>query len=386
MADNLGAQQFSHLVSKSGDAAPRLIAYNTGSLGRLSCFLNQLYTPVSLPPCHDPGSNLCEPSSLEDPRITLRHAQTALYSGFVLDEICIYSIGTDVSASLSPAMYRGAFKHLGMPHIYQTRNMASIAELEELVADDKFGGSAIAQGHKMTVLPYISHISPHAKIIGAVNTLVPIRCTWKSGEPAPLEFWRGRSRAGPIKGLYGDNTDWVGVHQSIAKRLSPANAVNAKTTGLVMGAGGMARAAIYGMIQLGVRHIFVCNRTIANAQRLADQYNKLTVTHDRLLDAEGNRAPLASGKGWSGNVQVHVIGSLQDAWPQNFAYPTMIVCCVRAPLEAGKPQPVVTIPPQWLKSPNGGVVVEVRTHRQSTHLYYSNMKHRRPPTTRYSAL
>ncbi|KAB5572658.1 putative quinate pathway repressor protein QutR [Coniochaeta sp. 2T2.1] len=358
MTDNLGAQQFIHNVGTSHRVEPRLIAYNTGLLGRLSCCLNQVYTPVCPPPCHVPASKPASHLLPEDPRLTLREAQTALHSAFVLDQLHLWIIGTDLSASLSPPMYRAAFAHMGMPHTWRSKNISSIEEIEDLIKDDNFGGSAIAQGHKMTVLPYISLMSEHAKIIGAVNTLIPIRCAWEGCYTPPSQFWLDRGRAGPIKGIYGDNTDWRGVYGCISKRLSPANAVNAKSTGLVMGAGGMARAAVYAMIQLGVRHIFLYNRTTANGHLLAEHYNKLTVDQEGLLDGSGNRAPLSSGKGWLGSAKVQVIESLEQDWPPGYAQPTMIVCCVRAPVEMGRPQPVVTIPPQWLKSPNGGVVVD----------------------------
>jgi len=363
--DNLGARHFAHRVEASGYAQPELIAYNTGLLGRTSCCFNPIFTPVSpsLPlTIRSSGPAPSDHTSL----LALKEIQTALYASFVLNKMHLYIIGTDVSSSLSPPMYQTAFRHLGLPHTFVPRGMASIREVEDFIKDDNFGGASIAQGFKVSVLPYTPYISHHAKMIGAVNTLIPIRCAWEGRSTPPLEFWRQRNRSGPVKGLYGENTDWIGIHRSIAKRLSPVNAIGPRTTGLVMGAGGMARAAVYAMIQLGVRHVFLTNRTIRNAYALADHYNGQTVGQNGVPD-ESNTDTLNFSKRTSvGSARVHVIESLADPWPQGFAQPTMIVCCIRAPVKIHATQPGITIPPQWIKSPNGGVVIDVSVESQTS--------------------
>ena len=44
------------------------------------------------------------------------------------------------------------------------------------------------------------------------------------------------------------------------------------TEALVLGAGGSARAVVFGLIERGIKHIHLANRTLERAQALADQF------------------------------------------------------------------------------------------------------------------
>jgi shikimate 5-dehydrogenase len=107
----------------------------------------------------------------------------------------------------------------------------------------------------------------------------------------------------------------------------------------------MARAAIYSMIHLGVQNIFVYNRTIANAKKLADHYNRQDlVSSERSQD----RRP-----------RVSTLSSLDEPWPAAYKQPTIIVSGIPAHSIGGEPAPNFHVPTQWLESPTGGVVVDV---------------------------
>jgi hypothetical protein len=103
------------------------------------------------------------------------------------------------------------------------------------------------------------------------------------------------------------------------------------------------------MLSMGVRHIFVCNRTVATAHALAEHYNRL-IDEDIIKDARESDGTVA---------RVRVIEKFADAWPQEYSYPTMVVCTIPAQKSDGTSPTSFRVPDSWLRSPTGGVAVEV---------------------------
>lgn len=357
--DNFLAQKFVQNIRSSEEYKIPLIAYNTGRLGRTSCFLNTILSPVTHPLLRSVAPE-CAPTSL----VTVQEAQNALYSSFILDKVYFGIYGANVVQSLSPAMHNAGFEFYGMPHNYRIFQHQTLDHLQELIKDPKFSGASITAPFKRDVMPLIDKISREAQAIGAVNTLLPLRST-------DANALLVRNRAGPAVAVYGDNTDWIGIHVCIRRNLSPINAVRRRTTALILGAGGMARAAIYALIRLGVRTVFICNRTQHNAAELARQFQNwpLQENSGKGSESETTRSRnVGSPDPAADNLTIRVIPSKDDPWPADASHPTIIVSCIATRDIDGESSVDTSLPTSWLASPTGGVAIEVCSLRRSLHV------------------
>lgn len=150
-------------------------------------------------------------------------------------------IGWPVEQSISPAMHNAAFWALGLTD--WSYELAPVPpdivgkSLRTLRDEGGFIGVNVTVPLKEAVLPYVKP-DERARAIGAVNT---------------IDFREGS----------GTNTDVVGFLDDLK-----ANGVNpAGRKVLVLGAGGAARAAIYGLARSGA-YVTVVNRTIDRAREM----------------------------------------------------------------------------------------------------------------------
>lgn len=333
--DNVSVAKFTNKVQSLPGTHPPAIAYNIGRLGRTSQVFNSILTSVAHPAIKRPIDNG------RDPQITSSDAMRALFQSYILDPLQFYILGASVAYSMSPAMHNAAFRHCGMSHTYSIPESHSLAALDHLGRDPNFGGASVVQPWRVDVFQRLAAKSRHAEAIGAVNTIMPLRGR-ADGTIFPLQEQASRrNQAGPVLAWYGENTDWVGIMSCISRNLSPRNAITPKTTGLVIGAGGMARAAIYAMLRLGCRKVFILNRTLSRAAEVANHFNSWAASQVESMEV------------------VRVLRSPQDEWPQDVSPPCIIASCVPADPDRDEPPANFEMPTQWLGSSTGGVILEV---------------------------
>lgn len=338
------------------DPKPPFVGYDYSVLGVRLPLQSRILNPVKHPDTDNERDHLATVS-------TYPSAFMNLFRSFILDPLRFYVVGANVSYSLSPTMHHAAYDFSGMPHTYQPATCTTLDELNAFCTGPSFGGANLTAPFKVAIMPHLKIKSLHASVIGAVNVVLPLR----GSTNFILDHANSRNKAGPAADFYGDNTDWRAIHTCLQRAVSPRNSVQpSRTTALVIGAGGMARAAIYALVQLGCRNIFVYNRTVANAADVAAHFNRWAAGQGITAGAgapAGGEANGGSAEGVGGGAAsrdlCRVISSTAQPWPEEYAPPTMVISCVPATSADRSPPADFEMPLQWLRSPTGGVVVEV---------------------------
>ncbi len=164
----------------------------------------------------------------------------------VQTELLLAIVGKPVEHSLSPLMMNAALRAMKLRAVYLA------FEVDEGCIDDAlaslsrlgFRGLSVTIPHKQSVFRLAGSLDETARAIGAVNTL-----RWNG------DHWEGR------------NTDWIGVVQA----LKGGTPVIAGKRAAVIGAGGAARAVVYGLMREGAA-VTVSNRSIGRGKALADDF------------------------------------------------------------------------------------------------------------------
>ena len=172
-------------------------------------------------------------------------------------------MGWPVEHSLSPAMHNAAFEALGLNWRYVPLPVEP-GQVEMAVrglAALGFRGANVTVPHKQAVMVALSTIGPSAQALGAANTLV---------------IGRGADHAPTIAGF---NTDARGFVEALRQGgFEPEDGGNA----VVVGAGGAARAVVFGLLWSGSGEITVFNRTLERAQTLVTDLGRRPTDAARL--------------------------------------------------------------------------------------------------------
>lgn len=229
-----------------------LIALNMGPLGQLSRLLNSFMTPVSHPAL---------PTKAAPGQLSLSDIHHGLHLLGLLPAKKFYIFGKPVTQSRSPALHNSLFSDMGLPHTYERYETADASEeLRKLIGSPDFGGASVTIPLKIDIMSLLDDISEDARIIGAVNTIVPVSGNTNHATPSTTAQEAQTT-------LRGHNTDWRGIRSSlISAGCSPSSTRSA----LIIGTGGTSRAAAYALHSLGYSPVYLIGRTPANLRSLAD--------------------------------------------------------------------------------------------------------------------
>ena len=158
-------------------------------------------------------------------------------------------IGYPVGHSVSPVIHNNLAEMYGHNLVYvplpvEPGKLKSAIEGAEAFG---FAGMNVTVPYKSEVIPYLKEIDPLAKQIGAVNTLV-----YTDG------------------GYKGYNTDMPGLYRAMC---SDGIQIEGEEI-ILLGAGGVARAIAFLLLEKGAKHVIILNRNKERAKNLTDEVNE----------------------------------------------------------------------------------------------------------------
>ena len=153
-------------------------------------------------------------------------------------------VGDPIAHSLSPAIMNAAFRRENVNAVYLALHAKALKDLLTCIREIPIHGLSVTMPYKESILSYLDNTDSHTTKVGACNTVV-------------------RAQDGK---LYGFNTDTAGIVRPLERRLNTIEGARI----LVIGAGGAARAAVFGLRERGAE-VYIMNRSAANAKKLAHQ-------------------------------------------------------------------------------------------------------------------
>jgi shikimate dehydrogenase len=156
-------------------------------------------------------------------------------------------IGWPAAHSRSPLIHHYWLRTLGLEGGYNIEAVPpeGFAEFVLHLSTHGFVGANVTIPHKERTLA-LTVPDARARAVGAANTL------WYEGGE-----------------LRSTNTDIEGFTNNLD---ACAPGWDAITDALVLGAGGSARAVVFGLLERGIKRVHLANRTVGRARALADQF------------------------------------------------------------------------------------------------------------------
>lgn len=156
-----------------------------------------------------------------------------------------YVIGHPIAHSRSPMLHGYWLARYGIAGRYDLLDVApeAIPAFIGRFRAERLVGANVTVPHKTAVMGLLDRIDPAARAMGAVNTL----------------YWDGDI-------LAGDNADAIGFMRNLDDRAPGWD--DGASRAVVLGAGGAARAAAFGLAERGLS-VAVFNRSFEKAEALA---------------------------------------------------------------------------------------------------------------------
>jgi shikimate dehydrogenase len=176
-------------------------------------------------------------------------AEAELFTSVAAPALLVGLIGAGIQLSRSPRMHEAEAAAQGLRLVYRLIDLETLSLGPEALPDllsaaqrAGFAGLNITYPCKQTVIPLLDDLSPDARALGAVNTIV---------------FANGKR--------IGHNTDWWGFAESFRHGLPNAPIGHV----MQLGAGGAGSAVAHALLTLGIKRLTILDTDGAKAAVLA---------------------------------------------------------------------------------------------------------------------
>lgn len=156
-------------------------------------------------------------------------------------------LGNPVGDSHSACIQNAALKHYKLNYRYFAYDIKKdhLKRMVEAIRFFRMPGVNVTLPHKETIIPYLDEVSPLARRLGAVNTVVN-----NDGK------------------LIGENTDYYGFSETLRRMRS-----RRMKTVTLFGAGGAARAVLAVLLERKFEEIRIACRKPARGKKMVSQLN-----------------------------------------------------------------------------------------------------------------
>ena len=159
-------------------------------------------------------------------------------------------IGSPLTHSLSPLLHNFWFKKYNVNASYKLIEIkiGQIGEIINKIKKRELQGINVTTPYKQKVIPFLDRVINEAREISSVNTI----------------YLDNENK------IVGENTDVYGFNYSFIKKLKDKDLLGKKV--LILGAGGVAPAIIYALLNKQIKNIFISNRTIEKAENIKKRF------------------------------------------------------------------------------------------------------------------
>ena len=159
-------------------------------------------------------------------------------------------IGKPLTHSLSPKIHNFWFKENNLNAVYEKKEINEI-EIKDIfleIKKEKIFAMNVTVPYKQAVIKFLEELSPLAEKTKSVNTIFK-----KNGK------------------IYGDNTDIFGFETALKSLKISFEGKSA----LIFGAGGVVPSIIVGLQNLGIKKIYISNRTKSNVDNIISKFKSI---------------------------------------------------------------------------------------------------------------